>query len=181
MLTAMGATFTIGRGPGAAAGDPIDAMVDCHARIRRFADLAVELAGAGVAPDARRTAAADVARYFGEGLPRHQADEELALEPALRARDADPALAALLDELADQHRAIDAAVDALLPRWCALAAGAADDLAALGADAVALRERLAAHLAREEAALFPRARVALDADARAALAAAIRARRADPR
>jgi hypothetical protein len=88
-------------------GDVVDALLECHERIRRFAALAVTLAEAR-APGAEevREAAGQVRRYFLEALPLHVADEDESIVPRLRGRDAevDAALATMSAEH-EGHRA----------------------------------------------------------------------------
>ncbi len=56
----------------------VAALLECHARIRSFMEVAARLAAL---PDGTRhedivEAATGVASYFGEALPHHEADEE---------------------------------------------------------------------------------------------------------
>jgi len=64
--------FTIGRRD--EEGDVVDLLLACHARIRRFIDLAQR---AGDDAEVRAT----VIRYFTEALPLHVADEEELIAP----------------------------------------------------------------------------------------------------
>jgi hemerythrin-like domain-containing protein len=169
----------IGRGARREAG-PLEALLDCHERIRRFTAMAIELCRPEVAAAERAAAAAAVLRYFEEALPRHVEDEEQDLERLLAARAPGAELFGLLGVLGRQHRRLEAELAALTPRWRALAGGAslpADELAALGEAAAALADGFDEHLALEERELLPRARAALGHDDLAALAAAMRQRR----
>jgi len=159
--------------------DPIDLLLDCHARIRQFTALARRLADATDAPPEQVVDAAErVARYFGVALPLHAADEEASLAPRLRGHDAD--LDRALAVMRDEHDAHDAAVAAVCAVCEALAADPSRHAALavrLGQAADALAAHFDAHLAAEEAVVVPAARRLLDADARAAVLAEMRARR----
>src|SRR5512138_2428637 len=77
-------------GPPPPGGDVVDALLDCHQRIREFTSLAVRLAGARGLPDEEiRDAAARVHRYFSVALPLHARDEEESLLPRLEGLDPD--------------------------------------------------------------------------------------------
>jgi iron-sulfur cluster repair protein YtfE (RIC family) len=135
-----------------AAETPASLLLDCHARIRSFARLAVRLASED-APDAELTdAAARVHRYFTKALPLHIADEERSIAPRLRrfAPDAAEALAAMERE----HRMHDELLARLVPAWDALRLdprGRQDTLA----DARHLETQLEEHLLAEERAVLP--------------------------
>lgn len=80
----------------------IDAIADCHTKIRTHIDLASRLAGGQAASDEEvRQTAARVVRYFKQGLPVHVRDEEDSLDPRLRALS--PNLAQTLDEMTRMH------------------------------------------------------------------------------
>src|SRR5690606_27503113 len=64
--------------------DLIDALLECHERIRTFIDVAQRIATSPNAPPEEiREAATRVRRYFDEALPRHVADEEQSILPRL--------------------------------------------------------------------------------------------------
>jgi hemerythrin-like domain-containing protein len=146
----------------AATGHPVDAMLDCHERIRRFLDGARRLAALTNPLDPLAPGgAAMCARYFREGLPLHALDEDLTLAPRLRPR-ASPEVADALDRIAADHDLVDEATEALLPTLDAVAKGAP-----VPADLAERVERLAGilepHLEVEEQVIFPAARAVLPA------------------
>jgi hemerythrin-like domain-containing protein len=165
----------------AAPGDVVDALLDCHARIRHFTATATALAGAAGAPSAEiASAAAGVIRYFTEALPLHSADEDASIAPRLRARAPEPVCAAL-DAMTRQHGEIDRTLAEALPRWTEVAA----DPTCLPAHAALLRDLAARlvtqwdeHLGLEEATIFPAIRAHLPEEERAQIQAEMRARRA---
>jgi len=159
-------------------GDVVDALLECHGRIRDMLAIAARL-GAADAPGAEdvRTAAARVRRYFVEALPRHVADEEEDLQPRLVGRDpaVDAALATMHADHAEHERD--------LGRFLELCATLEQDparhgelAAALAGAAATVASRLAPHLELEEQVIFPAVR-ALPAAEREAISAAMRARR----
>lgn len=162
------------------AEDVVDLLLECHGRIRTFADLAVLLAAAqGPSGDEVRDAAERVRRYFAEALPLHVADEEESVLPRLAGHDpaVDPFLVAMHREHAEHAPAIRRVVDlcaALVER-----PGAHPDLSAdLAAAARALRRDLEHHLVAEEEAIFPAIQRMLTEGDRARMAEELRARRA---
>ncbi len=153
---------------------PSGLLLDCHARIRSFAQLAVRLAEDD-APNAELAdAAARVHRYFTQALPLHVADEEQSLAPRLRrfAPDVGEALATM--EL--EHRAHDEILANLVPAWDALRSDPSLRRDTLD-DARRLRSQLETHLAAEERVVLP-AIARLPAEEARAILAELRARRA---
>ncbi|MDP2316375.1 MAG: hemerythrin domain-containing protein [Pseudomonadota bacterium] len=134
--------------------DPVAAFTACHDRIRRFLDGLSRIAELPDLADPRvPEAAAQAHRYFAEGLPLHAADEDDSLAPRLRR--VVPESGQLLDELAADHRAIDAVLATLLSILQAAADGRPVSHASLRADVTRLRALLLPHIAREEEVLFP--------------------------
>ncbi|MBM3268036.1 MAG: hemerythrin domain-containing protein [Candidatus Sericytochromatia bacterium] len=141
---------------------PIKLLTGCHRRVLSHLELlagaAAALAGKDPHPDAF-DALTRVQRYFATSGKIHTVDEEDSLFPRLQAR-SDPALDAIMAELADQHRQADPLherLDQVLDRVLA-------DRAASSADAEALRdlaefflELYPGHIRREDDDLFPRA------------------------
>lgn len=164
-------------------GDAVDALLDCHARIREMITLARALAGAHGRTDAEiAEAAARVRRYFIESLAHHVEDEEQSLLPRLRGRD--PDVDAALDLMAAEHAAHEPLVARLVAACAALESrpGALpdmrDELDQVGAQ---LSGELAVHLDREEQVVFPAVRRLLSADERDQIRAEMRARRGGER
>ncbi len=161
-------------------GDVVDALLDCHARIRDFVALALRLASAsGLAAAEAQQAAGDVRRYFEVALPLHAADEEASILPRLRGLD--PAVDAELDHMRREHAEHERAVGRLVAA-CRAIQERPDELGrAAPALAEAAREldgQFAAHLDREERVIFPAIRTRLDREAQEAIRAEMRARRA---
>lgn len=135
-------------------GDPVAALAACHEKIRTFTAGLARMAALADLDDPRVPAAAVQARrYFAQGLPLHAQDEDLSFGPRLRA--AVPAGGPLLDDLARDHREIDAILASLLPMLGLLAEQGHVPPALFRATAGALADVLLPHIAREEAELFP--------------------------
>jgi iron-sulfur cluster repair protein YtfE (RIC family) len=145
-------------------GNVVDLFLDCHARIRRFAALAVRLP-AGPDPTEIATTAAAIRRYFAEALPLHVADEELEVHPRLAGRD--PAVDAALATMSAEHAEHEPAVARLIAVCTTLAAeparlaALAPELTTLATDLVA---RFETHLVLEESVIFPALRALPAAD-----------------
>ncbi|HEU5061001.1 MAG TPA: hemerythrin domain-containing protein, partial [Kofleriaceae bacterium] len=87
-------------------GDPVDALLACHDRIRTFVALAGRAAAGAGAPGEIAEACRRIERYFREAMPLHVADEEESILPRLRGREA--ALDRALAEMHEQHSAHEA-------------------------------------------------------------------------
>jgi hemerythrin-like domain-containing protein len=87
--------------------DPLGLIAACHLRIKKFCDMLERLPAwiddNGVDRFARE-GATQVIRYFTTAALHHHADEEQDLFPLLRGS---AALAATIERLTDQHRALD--------------------------------------------------------------------------
>jgi iron-sulfur cluster repair protein YtfE (RIC family) len=157
----------------------VDALLDCHARIRKFTDVASRLAEAREPTvDEVRDAAHRVARYFEEALPRHVQDEEHTVLPRLEGLDSsvDAALASMHEE----H-------EAHLPHLATLIATCKDLQASparldelrdrLGTVAATLSRDFGAHLEQEERVIFPALTHLLTPSQHAEMLAELRGRR----
>jgi len=160
--------------------DAVELLLECHARIRWFLDLAGRLAAArDLPPEEIAAAAARVHRYFAQALPLHARDEEESLLPRLRGRDAavDDELQAMRREHAEHVGPIDR-----LTVFCAALAADPGRLAELapgvGLAGSLLARHFAVHLDREERVIFPAVRRTLTAEEDGRLVAEMRARRA---
>jgi iron-sulfur cluster repair protein YtfE (RIC family) len=159
--------------------DAVDALLECHDRIRQMTALARALAGARDRDEGEiGEAAARVRRYFSESLVRHVEDEEESLLPRLRGRD--PQVDAALDRMASEH--IDhGELVARLVSTCSRIEQRPTALPELRADlaqvTAALAEQFAVHLESEEQIVFPAVRRLLDAHERSSIRAEMRARR----
>lgn len=160
-------------------GDAVELLLECHARIRSFLDLARRLGGAqGAADEAVADAAFRVSRYFTVALPLHARDEEESIVPRLRGRD--PAVDAELEAMVCEHREHEQPLRALVAACADLARDTSrhGELAATVMGSAAELERgFAAHLAREEAVIFPAIRQLLDQTTDAPVVKEIRLRR----
>ena len=159
--------------------DPVAQLQRCHDRMRELATLAGRLGSAEPGSDDEiADAAAEVARFFTVASPRHTADEDESVAPALKEAGAPPDVLAALATMTGEHGPIDQLVAEAAPLWTALASdpGRRGELRpALARLATRLDELLAAHLPPEEAIIFPavarlpealRARVSAEMQAR---------------
>jgi iron-sulfur cluster repair protein YtfE (RIC family) len=151
-------------------------LLECHARIRSFAELALQLATLDAPAPEISDAAARVHRYFHEALPLHVADEEHSVAPRLRRFV--PEAAAALDAMEREHRGHDELLARLLPAWASIRDGNSLRERTLP-DATLLSSRFAEHLAEEERIVIP-ALARLPPDEGSALTGEMRARRAAP-
>lgn len=158
----------------------MDALIDCHERIRQMISLARKIAAAeGRADSEIREAAGRVRRYFTESLGHHVADEEESILPRLRGRDA--AVDAALEGMEHEHRDHEENV-ARLVAACAELERQPAQLSRLRAEIDHVSTRLVedfdAHLDGEEKIVLPAIRRLLSQDERAQIRAEMRARRA---
>ena len=160
-------------------GEPLlQALLDCHLRIRRFTALAARLADPAATRSELADAAASVHRYFTVALPQHAADEELSVAPRLIA--VAPELAEAVARIDAEHVGIMALVAELAPLWQIVAAdpGRAGELAGRLVRLTARLDALfAAHLGPEERQIFP-ALERISPEERAAALVEMKARRA---
>jgi len=150
--------------------EPIALMMDCHRRIEGFLAILERVADrfAGSPLDAEATRAMRMALgYFKTAAPRHAADEEDSLFPALRALDRDD-LADLLERaeaLEAQHRRAETLHDHVherAERWLKEGSLDAHSLESLRGDLASLRTLYREHIDFEDRVLFPAAARALD-------------------
>jgi len=160
---------------------PIAVLKHCHDRIRRqigtMQRLGPHLQKHGADLEAQQAASA-VLRYFSEAAPKHHADEEVDLLPALRGvadgEDADT-LARLEPEILREHQQMDVLWNMLRPALAAIAAG--DDTPLPEAALGPFSEMYLAHMVKEETVIAPMARRLLAPAQIARLGEAMRARR----
>lgn len=137
---------------------PLELLLACHERIRRFSALAVKLTASANAPPAELAqAAAGVHRYFTVALPLHVLDEDLSIAPRL-----EPLVSAAVREasaqMSSQHRSLETSLEGLLRRWEELSREPVrlqSLLPELEADARALELAFEEHLVLEEGLVFP--------------------------
>ncbi len=173
---------------GGAVADPVELLtrdlLGCHAKIRRFSEVARRLATAEATPVAEIAAAARaLVDYFQRALPLHVADEDESLRPRLLLlRPTDRVVDLAVERMHDEHRPLEALVAAGVLRWQRLAS-APELLPELRGDLVELARSLelgfSAHLAAEEAHIFPALERLVDDDV-VAIRREMRLRRAAP-
>ncbi|WP_159672657.1 hemerythrin domain-containing protein [Andreprevotia sp. IGB-42] len=148
----------------AAAGfeSPLELLLACHERIRRFAGLLVRL-GPHLAlhgSDAQaQEAARSVLRYFDVAAPLHHQDEDDDLFPALQRR-GDAALRSVLVMLALEHDALSIGWQQLRP--CVMAVAAGDPAVWPDGQAAAFARCYCRHVDQEETSVYPLAPLLLD-------------------
>lgn len=139
------------------AQDVVELLYECHARIRKFLELARRLAATPTLGDADiRTAAMQVRRYFKAAFPLHLQDEDEILTPRLGKQ------SAAVDEALAKMHADHVEHAPLVDRLVALCSTLETDphkLPALanelGETAAALTSVIEPHLALEEKTIFP--------------------------
>ncbi len=159
--------------------DVVELLLECHERIRKFLKMARDLAHAeNPNSDEVRNVAAQIARYFGEALPLHVADEQEQILPRIASwsPDIDRALAAMTDD----HAAHVAWVDRLTA-ICNSLVRQPGELPRVRAELRQIADHLSAdmgrHLELEERVVFPALR-RLSADQKTELLDSMRERRA---
>lgn len=158
--------------------DALTMLVDCHARIRHFAAMAVSLAEVEAPEHEIADAAQQLHHYFAHALPLHAEDEDRSVLPRLRGRDA--GLDAGLERMHAEHERIYALLAPQLQAWQVLSSKPAELVAAaprLGPLARELQSLLEQHLDAEERHVFPALRTYLDRHELAAIEQEIRERR----
>ena len=161
----------------AQADGPVELLLECHERIRRFIALARTAAEKIDAPAAEILDACQrVERYFREALPLHVQDEEQSVLPRLRGASAE--IDRVLTEMESQHHDHDPKLQTLFvaSRGVREQPGDPQRHRALLDAADALAAEFDVHLAAEERVLFPAVR-ALPAEQQAQLVAEVRGRR----
>lgn len=134
--------------------DPIELLMACHEKVRRFAGLTVRLrdhvASKGADGQAQE-AARSILRYFNIAAPLHHDDEEVDLFPALRQLN-DPQLNQCMTQLEAEHAELAGLWRSLGPWLEALSSGA-DHPAPSSVNDFA--QRYPAHAQREEDEVYP--------------------------
>jgi hemerythrin-like domain-containing protein len=136
--------------------DPIELLIACHDKVRRFTRLAERLrdhVALNGADTQAREAAQAVLRYFDIAAPLHHDDEDLDLFPALREHGT-PALRQALSDLSAEHESLGQLWHVVRAWLQEIERGhphpAPDELAQFA-------QRYVAHAAREEAEVYPHA------------------------
>lgn len=134
--------------------DPIELLMACHEKVRRFAGLTVKLrdhlASKGLDSQAQE-AAQSILRYFNIAAPLHHDDEEKDLFPALRQLDHE-GLNHSMASLEAEHAELAGLWQSLAP-WLEATSQGAPHATPATADAFALR--YPAHAQREEDEVYP--------------------------
>jgi hemerythrin-like domain-containing protein len=135
---------------------PLEMLLACHDKIRRFCDqldkLAPHIEEHGVDAEAQRSIDA-VVRYFDVAGPSHHSDEEDELFPILEARV--PSAAPKLEQLAAEHGYLHSRWNAIRDDLLALKNGTITDISSIEIQEFVRQYRL--HAAIEEAWLIPTA------------------------
>jgi len=168
--------------------NPIGLMSDCHRRIERFLKVLLivtqEAEGKPLSPEQRSGLAAAL-KYFREAAPRHTADEEEDLFPALR-RSAQPGMAQILERVgrleADHKMAAEwhAEVDEAAERWLSQNHLPAEEVSRLKDALLALSALYQAHIEVEDREIFPLAQQALTKSEKEAMGRRMASRRGVP-
>lgn len=181
-VAAYASCMTVTIGQRRRSGDVVDALLECHDRIRTFTALARAAGERSASRGEISDACERVERYFTVALPLHVTDEEESLAPRLRGRS--PGIDGALAAMHQQHAEHDAGVRELVSAAAALRAAPdeADRRERLAAAARELERAFAGHLRLEEEVLFPALRQLLAPADLDAIAREMRARRdrADP-
>lgn len=168
--------------------NPIGLLTDCHRRIERFLQallkVATDLEGAAL-DDAHRSALETALKYFRDSAPKHSADEENDLFPALREVAGPRAAEAIarLDRLESDHKNADAwhrDVSEIGERWLRDTTLSPDDALRLKTLLLCLSDLYRAHIAIEEQEIFPLAQAELSDSAKQAIGRRMALRRDAP-
>jgi hemerythrin-like domain-containing protein len=159
-------------------------MTACHRRIERFLQtlcFAARHCGGRLLSQAEREAIERALRYFREAAPKHTADEEEDLFPALVATL--PEVAEPVERLEADHvraAALHAEVDCLGEKWVQAGELSETNLDAFRRATAELEALYAAHIQVEEGEVFSRADGALDKRQLEAIGRRMAARRGVP-
>jgi hemerythrin-like domain-containing protein len=165
--------------------NPIGLLSDCHRRIERFlqALLTVATRAAGGPLDAEHRSALEAAlKYFREAAPKHTADEEEDLFPALKQVGGQRVSAVLagVDRLEAEHKKADVwhrEVEEICERWLREDHLASEEAAHLAELLGSLSDLYRQHIALEDQEIFPVAQAELSAAAKQAIGRRMAARR----
>lgn len=140
--------------------DPIVVFLSFHTRIRAALTTLEELAASDAEESGIRKAQALV-DFFEGPLTWHDLDEEGSLMPRLRAVEHPPRLERMLDACSSTHRAMDDAIEEVLPYLRHVARGGVADKERLSQASTRMRALLEPHLRLEEQEVLPLARLLL--------------------
>jgi hemerythrin-like domain-containing protein len=168
--------------------NPIGLLSDCHRRIERFLGALLQIATdiQGGTLDTRHRDALDAAlKYFRQAAPKHTADEEEDLFPAMREMDPSRAAAILasLDRLEDDHKDANRwhrEVEEIAERWLRQDALSGPDAVRLKTVLTHLSDLYRRHIAIEEQEIFPLAQASLPEHAKQMIGRRMASRRGVP-
>lgn len=157
---------------------PMQLLLACHARIRKFLKVAWKLGEAtDEDPEAIKNSARDTARYFSQALPLHMDDEHDSIMPRLIG--SSESMDAALERMQREHLEEEGAV-AELVEYCEVLSKNPADLEQIRENlrqcVRKLTVKLESHLSGEEREIFP-ALAALPADVQSTIVVEMRARR----
>ncbi|QEL56932.1 hemerythrin domain-containing protein [Chromobacterium paludis] len=154
---------TLGASAAPSFDQPLEMLLACHDKIRRFCDLLDKLPPYieehGVDQAARNTID-DVVRYFDVAGPAHHTDEEEELFPLIEERV--PTAASRLEQLSAEHGYLHSCWNAIRDDLIALRDGGIKQISKSELQEFARQYR--EHAATEEAWLFPTAASTLSAE-----------------
>lgn len=165
--------------------NPVGVLTDCHRRIENFLQVLIKVAEdahGGALGGQRREALEAALKYFRLAAPKHSADEEEDLFPALREK-AEPRLAdtiARLDRLEADHKNADSwhrEVEELAEQWLRQDGLPGPHTARLQALLRSLSDLYRAHIEIEEREIFPLANAELSDAAKEAIGRRMASRR----
>lgn len=148
--------------------DPVGLMTACHRRIERFLKTLAMAGKLGAERGLEKQEFEAVARalvYFKSAAPKHTADEEEDLFPALLRKE--PDAASRVDGLQSDHaraNVLHDRVDELGQQWLRDERLSAAELSEFREAIARLQELYTAHIALEESEVFPRASKLLEED-----------------
>ena len=166
-------------------GDPLGLLSDCHRRIERFLrtlwKIIDEKGGRSLGGEYRRSLEAAL-KYFSEAAPKHTADEEEDLFPALRGagRAHVEQILSRIDGLENDHNRADKwhrECDEIGKRWLRDEHLCLRDTARLRTVLLLLATLYQSHIAIEEREIFPVAQTTLSDEEKAAIGRSMADRR----
>ena len=168
--------------------NPIGVLTDCHRRIEKFLQVLIKVVDAvqgGALDGAHREALQGALKYFRLSAPKHSADEEEDLFPALREAAAPGAAESIarLERLEADHRNADAwhrEVEQIAERWLRQDGLAGPDTVRLKKLLASLSDLYRAHIEIEEREIFPLANAELSEAAKEGIGRRMASRRGVP-
>lgn len=165
--------------------NPIGLLTDCHRRIERFLQVLIRVSGDGQGGELDgeyRSALEAALQYFRNAAPKHTADEEEDLFPALRETAPEKAADAIasLNRLESDHKNAQLwhrEVEELGARWLRENQLAGADAGRLKSILASLSDLYRSHIQIEECEIFPLAQAELSDAAKQAMGKRMASRR----